>query len=135
MCKPPCCNPKKGSDGGALAVVLIVAAVVLAAKIAPAVIEAGRILATVLEITLLAAGSAAALAVLVWAGLRIRRISHCRRWRPVIARQPEQRPMFVPVSEQACLACGEKGQVIRLFGDGSVLARPCPECQPDRIVR
>jgi len=135
MCKPSCCNPKKNSDSGVLAVVvLIVAAVVLAVKIAPFVVEAGRILATILEITLLATGSAAALAALIWAVIRLRGSQH-RRQQPVIARQTERQCLFVPVSEQACLACGDKGHVIRVFGDGSVLARPCPECQPDQVVR
>lgn len=140
MCKPSCCNPKKNSDSAAVTViVLIVAAAIVAVKIGPFLAEAGRILAGIL-LAALAAASVAALAAVVWAVMRLtrraRRQQHANPViaRPVAARLTGRERAFIPVSEQACLACGDKGHVVRVFGNGTLMVRPCPECQPDRIT-
>lgn len=139
MCKPSCCK-KKSSDSAALTVILLIVAVaIVAVKIGPFLAEAGRILADILLVAFSAA-SVAVLTGVIWTVIRLtRRVSRQQHAQPVItrpvaARLVERETAFIPVSEQACLACGDKGHVVRVFGNGTLMVRPCPECQPDRIT-
>jgi len=139
MCRPSCCTSSSRNSGGTgLAVIAtLIAAAIVAAKIGPALAEIGRVALDVVRIAMLTAGSALVLAAAIWLAVRLsRRYSRLR----LVERQAARIPVadttgFVPVSEQSCLACGDKGTVIRVIGTSGVLVRPCPECQPARLMR
>jgi hypothetical protein len=139
MCRPSCCNNSSpGSGGTGLTVIaIILATAIVAAKIGPAIAETGRIVLDVIRIAAIATGSVVVLAATIWLTVRVaRRFIHLRlSQRSVPGLQATYRADFVPVSQQSCLACGDKGHVIRVIGTSVFVVRPCPECQPAQLAR
>lgn len=135
MCKPSCCNNSpEGAGGTAIAVLAIaIIAVIISSKAGPAISAFGRVLMDVVKVASIATGAAVIAAVIIWAVLWYAR----DRPQPKQARHAPATRLehYVPVSEQSCLACGDKGTIVRVLGDRALLVRPCPECQPAQQAR
>jgi hypothetical protein len=137
MCRPSCCTSSSRNSGGTgLAVIaILIAAAIVAAKIGPTLAEIGRVALDVAGIAALTAVSVLVLAAAIWLAIRLTRRYRHRRVQRQAARIPAAHTTgFVPVSEQSCLACGARGQVVRIIGTSAVQVRPCPECQPTRLM-
>ncbi len=134
MCKPSCCNNSDAGGAGLAAVVVLIVAVFLAVKVAPAIVEIGRVILDVIRIAAVSLASAVVLAAIAWLVVRLAQCVISKRRQLSKGTSAVRSPAFVPISEQTCLACGDKGRVVRVFGNGAVAARPCPECQPAQLA-
>lgn len=139
MCRPSCCNNSSyGSGGTGLAVIaILLAAAFVAAKVGSAIAEIGRIVLDVIRIAAIATGSVLVLAATIWLTVALaRRFIHQRSsQRSVPGIHATHKANVVPVGEQSCLACGDKGHVVRVIGTSVLVIRPCPECQPAQLAR
>ena len=129
MCRPSCCKPP--DDGAGIAAVAVIAAVVVAVKIGPAVARVWHIAVEALTIFTLTAASAAACILVTLAMARI--IDSRRAHRQVLPYPvpPAVQQYTAPIGgEPGCLACGGTGTVLRAITANRYQANPCPVCDP-----
>jgi hypothetical protein len=129
MCRPSCCQPP--DDGAGIAAVAVIAAVVVAVKIGPAVARVWHIAVEALTIFTLTCASAAACILVTWATARI--IGSRRAHRPELPHPvwPAAQQHAAPAgTEPGCLACGGTGTVLRAITASDYQADPCPVCDP-----
>jgi hypothetical protein len=133
MCRPSCCKPRSQAPGVA-AVALVIGAGIAVHKIGHEVAQIAHEVINVLLLIALGTGAAAAVAVTVWV------MTWLTFW--WLRRQKAQQRQAGSIlgqfrslrSEQACLACGGSGEVLRANGADHFEPRPCPECQPARLA-
>lgn len=134
MCRPSCC--KSSGEGTGIAAVAVIGTVVfVAVKIGPIV---ARILHTIVEVfAILTLTAAGVLTCLLIGWLTV----HIVRWRnrQHPHRNVSWRPSSVPPSRHIgladgdppdCIACGDKGTVLRAIGSSRYQATSCPVCEP-----
>ena len=129
MCRPPCCQPP--DNGAGIAAVAVIAAVLVAVKIGPAVARIWHIAVEALTIFTLTCAAAAACILVTWATARLigsRRAHRQELPHPV---WPAAQQHAAPAgSEPGCLACGGTGTVLRAITASDYRADPCPVCGP-----
>ena len=129
MCRPSCCQPP--DDGAGIAAVAVIAAVVVAVKIGPAVARVWHIAVEALTIFALTCAAATACILVTWATARI--IGSRRAHRPELPHPvwPADWQHAAPAgTEPGCLACGGTGTVLRAITASDYRADPCPVCDP-----
>ena len=129
MCRPPCCQPP--DDGAGIAAVAVIAAVLVAVKIGPAVARIWHIAVEALTIFTLTCAAAAACILVTWATVRI--IGSRRAHRPELPHPvwpAAQHHAAQAGGEPGCLACGGTGTVLRAITASDYRADPCPACDP-----
>ena len=129
MCRPPCCQPP--DDGAGIAAVAIIAAVLVAVKIGPAVARIWHIAVEALTIFTLTCAAAAACILVTWATARL--IGSRRAHRQALPHQVSPAAQHYAAqagSEPGCLACGGTGTVLRAITASDYRADPCPVCGP-----
>ena len=129
MCRPPCCQPP--DDGAGIAAVAVIAAVLVAVKIGPAVARIWHIAVEALTIFTLTCAAAAACILVTWATARLigSRRAH-RQALPHPVSPAAQHHAAQAGSEPGCLACGGTGTVLRAITASDYRADPCPACDP-----
>lgn len=136
MCKPSCCNQSSSGSTGAIAVIII--AIIIIGTIGPAIAAAFRVIAEIVEAAAIGIGAGIILAVAIWIAVAVQRARSRRQPAPIhlTARYEPARTPLVPVSQQSCLTCGDRGSIVRVIGNSRALAiRPCSDCQPHQLAR
>lgn len=137
MCKPSCCTNRDSGSTGLTAIAVLLVAVFLAVKIAPAIVEIGRVVLDAIRIAAISLASAIVLAAISWLAIRLLAIG--RRHRKALA-PGKQIPVAATTLLQAqggspgCIACGGDGHVLQANRNGSFQVRACPECQPAQLA-
>jgi hypothetical protein len=130
MCRPPCCRPSN-EGAGIAAVAVIAGAVVVSAKIGPAVAKILHTITVVLTVLLLTAVAALAAILVTWATVRIIRMRRAHRQAtPTLVAAADRHSLDHDGSTQGCLACGGTGTVLRAIGPSGYQDQSCPACQP-----
>ena len=128
MCRPSCCQPP--DDGAGIAVVAVIAAVVVAVKIGPAVARIWHIAVEALTIFTLTCAAAAACILVTWATARLTGSRAYRQELPHPVWPAAQQHAAPAGTEPGCLACGGTGTVLRAITANRYQADPCPVCDP-----
>jgi hypothetical protein len=114
-----------------MAVVAVIAAVVVAAKIGPAAARIWHIAVEALTIFTLTCAAAAACILVTWATARLVGSRRAHRQQLPYPVPPAAREHAAPAgSEPGCLACGGTGTVLRAITASDYRADPCPVCDP-----
>jgi hypothetical protein len=139
MCRQSCCDKSGGQGAGVAAVVLIIGAALVAAKIGPAVARVVHIALEVIRVVALITGMVVVFAVLAGATITITRWQLRRK--AIVANQtrvvasPTIRLSPPRSSRPAdCLACGDTGMVLRAISGSRYQPSECPVCEPARRV-
>jgi hypothetical protein len=137
MCRRSCCDKSGGQGAGVAAVVLIIGAALVAAKIGPAVARLFHIVLDVIRVVALTTGMVVVFAVLAGAAITITRLQLRRK--AIVANQtPVSASPDIRVSAPRsgrpadCVACGDTGMVLRAISDGRYQPSECPVCEPAR---
>jgi hypothetical protein len=138
MCRRSCCDKSGGQGFGIAAVVVILGAAFIAARIGPTVARAVHIALEVIRVVALTTGMVVVFAVLAGAVITITRWQLRRK--AIAANQtrvvssPSIR-LSAPDSRPAdCLACGDTGMVLRLTSGERYQPSECPVCEPTQRV-
>ena len=134
MCRPSCCDNSRGQGAGIAAVVVILAAAFIVAKIGPIVVKIVHIALEVIRVVALTAAVVLIFTVAAWLAVVIVRwwLRHHGARRQAIL-QPVNATAWrdVPAGDQsACLACGGSGRVLRAISSSRYQPSACPVCEP-----
>ena len=134
MCRPSCCDNSRGQGAGIAAVVVILAAAFIVAKIGPIVVKIVHIALEVIRVVALTAAVVLIFTVAAWLAVVIVRwwLRHHGARRQAIL-QPVNITAWrdVPAGDQsACLACGGSGRVLRAISSSRYQPSACPVCEP-----
>jgi hypothetical protein len=141
MCRPSNCNTSARTADAVGLVVMVVIGLAVIGVVLPVVTAVAHVFVEVIKLAAVGIASGAMLAAITWLAVHIVRAGAISRPASQIRLTARQDPAHltsapVPVSEQSCLTCGDKGRIIRAIGNGSsVQVRPCPECQPAQLTR
>ena len=137
MCRPSCCDNSRGQGTGVVAVVLILGAALIVAKIGPIVAKIVHVALEVIRFAALTTGLVLALAVITWAAIMIKRWQ-LRRTAPAAGQTQVIAAPAIRVSPSRasrpadCLACGGSGKVLQAIDSDGSRYQPgaCPVCEP-----
>jgi len=134
MSRPSCCDNSRGQGAGIAAVVVILAAAFIVAKIGPIVVKIVHIALEVIRVVALTAAVVLIFTVAAWLAVVIVRwwLRHHGARRQAIL-QPVNATAWrdVPAGDQsACMACGGSGKVLRAISSSRYQPSACPVCEP-----
>lgn len=141
MCKPSNFNTSARTADAVGLVATVVVGLAVIGVVLPVVTAVAHVMVEVIKLAAIGIGSGAMLAAITWITIQMIRAAAISRLGSQIRLTARQEPARltsapVPISEQSCLTCGDKGRIIRVIGNGSAMQlRPCPDCQPTQLTR